>query len=207
YVIAELDDSYTKYWEASIEAEWQTERFYLNASYVYSHYYGNFDADNVASNSDANLFIGSSMLADGKGRQLWDGKDGDLSGDKPHVFKMFGYYTLDWEAQVGFYALYQSGDTWEKWDGTLYGYSSSTIRFAETAGSRRSSSHWQVDLNYTQDWQIAEAYTVKFQADVFNIFDNQTGYNMNPYASSDTFGEARSSYDPRRVQMSVSIEF
>jgi hypothetical protein len=207
YVIAELDDSYTKYWELSVEAEWQGERSYLNASYVYSHYYGNFDADNVSGDNDGNLFIGSSNLADGKGRQLWDGKDGDLSGDKPHIFKMFGYYTLDWDAQVGFYALYQSGDTWEAWDGSLYGYSSSTIRYAEKAGSRRSASHWQVDLNYTQDWNISDKYTVKFQADIFNIFDNQTGYNKDPYVSNETFGKARDLYDPRRVQLSASIEF
>ncbi len=120
---------------------------------------------------------------------------------------MFGYYTLDWEAQVGFYALYQSGSAWESWDGSLYGYSSPTIRYAEEAGSRREPSHWQVDLNYTQDWNVSETFTVKFQADIFNIFDNQTGYNMDPYVSNETFGEARSLINPRRVQLSASIEF
>ncbi len=206
YVIAELDDAYTKYWEMSIEAEWQTDRVYLNASYVYSHYYGNFDADSVSGASDGNLFIGSSNLADGRGRQLWDGKDGDLSGDKPHVFKMYGSYLLDWEANVGFYLLAQSGDAWEAWDGSLYGYSSSTIRFAEPAGTRRSDSHWQLDLNYTQDFMVDD-YVVKFQADLFNVFDNQTGRNLNPYVSSDTFGEPRSLYSQRRVQITASIEF
>lgn len=207
YVIAELDGAYTKYWELNFEAEWHGERTYLNASYVYSHYYGNFDADNVSGASDGNLFIGSSNLADGRGRQLWDGKKGNLSGDKPHVFKAYGYYTLDWEANVGAILLYQSGDAWEAWDGSLYGYSSSTIRFAETAGSRRSSNHWQMDLNYTQDFAISEKYTVKFQADLFNVFDKQTGRDPNPYVSSDTFGEARSLYSPRRLQLSASIEF
>ncbi len=207
YVIAELDDSYTKYWEVSLEAEWQGERSYLNISYVYNHYYGNFDADNVSGSNDANLFIGSSNLADGKGRQLWDGKDGELSGDKPHVFKAYGYYTLDWEANIGAYLLYQSGDAWEAWDGSLYGFSSSTIRFAEPAGTRRSPSHWQMDVNYTQDWVVSDQYVVKFQADIFNIFDNQTGRNPNPYVSSATFAEPRSLYSPRRVQLSASIEF
>ncbi len=207
YVIAELDDAYTKYWEFSVEAEWQGDRTYLNASYVYSHYYGNFDADRVSGTSDANRFIGSSSLADGRGRQLWDGKDGDLSGDKPHVFKAFGYYTLDWEANIGAYFVYQSGEAWERWDGSLYGYSSDTLRNAEKAGSRRSPSHWQVDLNYTQDFVISDKYVVKFQADVFNIFDNQTGYNMNPYASSENFGKPRNLYNPRRLQLTASIEF
>jgi len=207
YVIAELDGGYTKYYELNFEATYQTERYYLSASYAWSHYYGNFDQDNVSGNNDGNLFIGSSNLADGKGRQLWDGKNGKLLGDKPHVFKAYGYYTTDWEANIGAYLLYQSGDVWEKWDGTAYGYSSSTIRYAEHAGSRRSPSHWQLDLNYTQDFHINETYVVNFRADLFNVFDKQTGYRMDPYASSDTFGEARSHYNPRRLQLSARIAF
>ncbi len=207
YVIAELDGGFTEYTELSVEAIYQTARIYLNASYVWSHYYGNFDQDNVSGNNDSNLFIGSSNLADGKGRQLWDGKEGELLGDKPHVFKAYGYYTTDWEANIGAYLLYQSGDVWEKWDGSLYGYSSSTIRYAETAGSRRSPSHWQLDLNYTQNFHINETFVVNFRADLFNVFDNQTGYRMDPYASSETFGEARSFYNPRRLQLSAKIAF
>ena len=207
YVIAELDGGFTEYTELSIDATYQTDRIYLNASYVWSHYYGNFDQDNVSGNNDGNLFIGSSNLADGKGRQLWDGKEGELLGDKPHVFKAYGYYTTDWEANIGAYLLYQSGDVWEKWDGSVYGYSSSTIRYAEPAGSRRSPSHWQMDLNYTQNFQINETFVVNFRADLFNVFDNQTGYRMNPYADSETFGEARSHYNPRRLQLSARIAF
>lgn len=207
YVIAELDGGFTEYTELSVEATYQTDRIFLNASYVWSHYYGNFDQDNVSGDNDGNLFIGSSNLADGKGRQLWDGKEGELLGDKPHVFKAYGYYTTDWEANIGAYLLYQSGDVWEKWDGSEYGYSSSTIRYAETAGSRRSPSHWQLDMNYTQDFHINETFVVNFRADLFNVFDNQTGYSMNPYASSDTFGKARSHYNPRRLQLSARIAF
>ena len=45
YVIAELDDAFTKYWEVSLEAEYQGDRTYFNVSYVWSHYYGNYDQD------------------------------------------------------------------------------------------------------------------------------------------------------------------
>jgi len=207
YVIAELDGGFTKYYELSAEATYQTSRYYLNASYTWSHYYGNFDQDNVSGGNDNNLFIGSSNLADGKGRQLWDGKSGNLLGDKPHVFKAYGYYTTDWEANIGAYFIYQSGDVWEKWDGGVYGYSSDTIRYAEHAGSRRSPSHYQVDLNYTQDFVISGSYTLKFRADLFNVFNNQTGYSYNPYADSETFGEPRRLYNPRRLQLSAKIEF
>ena len=147
------------------------------------------------------------MLADGRGRQLWDGKYGRLLGDKPHIFKAYGYYTTDWEANIGAYLLMQSGDVWEKWDGSVYGYSSDTIRYAEHAGNRRSPMHWQVDLNYTQDYKISDNYTLKFRADLFNVFDRQTGYSYNPYVDSTTFGEPRRLFNPRRLQLSAKIEF
>ena len=207
YVIAELDGAYTKYYELNVEATYQTDRYYLNASYVWSNYFGNFDQDNVSGTVDANRFIGSSLLADGRGRQLWDGKDGKLLGNKPHVFKAYGYYTTDWEANVGAYFIYQSGDVWEKWDGSVYGYSSDTIRYAEPAGSRRSPSHWQVDLNYTQDFNLSDNYTLRFRADIFNLFDNQTGYSYDPYVDSDTFGQPRRLFSPRRLQLSAKIAF
>lgn len=207
FVIADLDDAYTKYWEFNLEAEYSGERYYLNASYVYSHYYGNFDADRISNDSDRNLFIGSSSLADGKGRYTWDMKDGDLSGDKPHVLKVFGYYTLNWEANIGAFFVYQSGQAWERWDGQIYEGRSDALRNGESAGSRRSDSHWQVDLNYTQDWVISETFTMKFQADVFNIFDNQTGYDLNQNGNSENFGTPTKLFSPRSVQLSASVEF
>ncbi|MEG3768227.1 TonB-dependent receptor [Alteromonas sp. 14N.309.X.WAT.G.H12] len=206
YVVAEVDGGQTKYWEWSTEAEWFGERTYLNASYTWSHYYGNFDQDNTTSGNDANTFIGSSYYGDGKGRMPWDNRYGNLIGDKPHKVKVFGYYTTDWDANIGAYFIFQSGEAWTAWDGTVYGYSSSTSRYAEPAGSRRGASHWQVDLNYTQDWNISD-YTLKFRADVFNVFNKQTGYNYDPYVSNETFGEPRSYYDPRRLQLSVTMQF
>ncbi|WP_237066492.1 carboxypeptidase regulatory-like domain-containing protein [Microbulbifer guangxiensis] len=207
YVIAELDDAYTKYWEFSMEASWEGERTYLNASYTRSRYSGNFDQDNTTYTNDANTFIGSSYVADGKGRQIWDNKEGTLAGDKPHLLKMFGRYTLDWNANVGAYLVYQSGQPWETWDGSIYGYSSGTNRYAEKAGSRRSPSHWQMDLSYTQNWNVYQDYTLKFRADLFNLFDNQTGFNIQPYAVAADYGEPRSYYAPRRVQLSVGMDF
>ena len=110
YVIAALDDAYTRYWEAAVELEWRAARGYLNASYVHSRYTGNFDQDNTSTNNDANLFIGSSNLADGYGRQLWDRKDGVLRGDRPHLLKAFGNIDAPWSGgSLGAFLVYQSG--------------------------------------------------------------------------------------------------
>ena len=209
YVIAELDGAYTRYWEAAFEVEWQGERGYLNASYVRSRYTGNFDQDNTSGVNDANRFIGSSSLADGYGRQLWDRKDGTLRGDRPHLLKVVGATTLPWRATLGAFGVYQSGQPWEAWDATAYGlpsYFSSTIRNAEPAGSRRSPSHWQIDLRYSQKLSLRERLDAVFRVDLFNVFDRQTGYNVNPYAQDAQFGLPRNRFDSRRLQLSFRIE-
>ena len=208
YVIAALDGAYTRYWEAAIELEWRGERSYVNASYVRSRYTGNFDQDNTSSYNDANLFIGSSNLADGYGRQLWDLKDGVLRGDRPHLVKAFGHLDLPWRGRLGAFLVYQSGQPWEGWDATAYGlpsYFSSTIRYAEKAGSRRSPSHWQLDLRYTHRLPLALGVEAEVRVDLFNVFDRQTGYNINPVVRDATFGLARSYFDPRRVQVAINF--
>ena len=193
----------------SFEGEWQYENFYLTGSYTWSQYKGNFDQDNTSSANDANRFIGSSNLADGRGRQLWNMKDGTLRGDRTHLFKFYGFYDLPWNAQTGFFALYQSGQPWETWDGSIYGYSSDTIRYAEKAGKRRSGTHIQLDLNYVQNFYLGsgDRYTIQLRADLFNAFNNQTGYNIQPSINSAGYGTPRNYYNPRRLQLMAKFLF
>ena len=209
YVIAQLDRSYTDYYEVSLEAEWSYDRFYLQGSYTWSDYTGNFDQDNATSNNDFNTFIGSSLLADGRGRQLWNFKDGTLRGERKHLIKFYGFYDLTWNATTGFYFLYQSGQPWETWDGSIYGYSSDTIRFAEPAGARRSEGHFQLDLNYTHNWNIGDSgrYAIQFRADMFNVFNKQTGYNIDPVIDNAGYGVPRDYYNPRRIQLMAKFLF
>lgn len=227
YVIAELDDAYTKYWEASFDAEWRGSKAYFKGSYVWSHYYGNFDQDNSTTENDDNIFIGSSFIADGVGRQLWNFREGDLRGDRRHQLKLYGFYNFDWNGSAGAYVIYQSGQPWEAWDVEIYrcleplgisgsdpacqisgtGSSSDTSRFAEPAGSRTTSSHFQVDLSYTQNFKIGQRYNIQLRADLYNVLDEQTGYNIQNKVNSANFGEPRDFYDPRRLQLAVKFQF
>ena len=43
--------------------------------------------------------------------------------------------------------------------------------------------------------------------DLFNVFNNQTPYNYDPAAHSSTFGQPRSYFDPRRVQLAARFQF
>lgn len=216
YVIAELDNSFTKFWEAGIETEWRGSRAFVSGSYVWSHYYGNMDQDNSAGTSllnDGNIFIGSSNIADGGGRQLWDFKEGDLRGDRRHKLKVYGYYTLPWKASVGAFAIYQSGQPWEEHNYRVYPASirgtstSDTNRYAEPAGSNTTAAHHQLDLNYTQDFPVGERFNIQARLDVFNVYDKQTGYNIQDNFNSANFGQPQTFYDPRRFQLSVRFEF
>ena len=54
------------------------ENYYFKGSYTWSHYYGTFDQDGSTGGNDANIFIGSSFISDGVGRQMWDFKNGNL---------------------------------------------------------------------------------------------------------------------------------
>jgi carboxypeptidase family protein len=211
YVIAELDGAYTKYWEASLEAEYNSDKLSITGSYVWSHYYGNFDQDNTTTSNDHQIFIGSSFIADGAGRQLWDFRDGNLRGDRRHMFKVYGSYQLDWDAHAGAFFVYQSGQPWEAWDVEVYrnltGSSSDTSRYAEPAGSRTTPTHWQLDLNYTQNFQVFEDQNIQLRVDVYNVFDKQTGYNIQNKVNSAGFGIPRDFYNPRRIQLLVKYQF
>jgi hypothetical protein len=212
YVIADLDGSFTKYLEGTLEAEWRGDKTLVRGSCTFSHYYGNFDQDNTTGAvNDMNTFIGSSNIADGAGRQLWNFKYGTLRGDRPYLVKIYGARQLPWNASAGLFFIAQSGQPWEAQSfepyRSLTTSTSDSNRFAEPAGSRRTASHWQVDLNYTQNFNLTARYAVQVAADVFNIFDQQTGYNIEPQAHNSAFGTPRSYFNPRRLQLAARFLF
>jgi Carboxypeptidase regulatory-like domain/TonB-dependent Receptor Plug Domain len=184
YVIANLDGAFTKYYEATFESEYRaTEKLNLGGSYTWSHYYGNFDQDNTTFNTanDQAIFIGSSNIGDGPGRQLWNFKYGDLRGDRRNQVKLNGTYQLPWQATTGAFFVWQSGQPYQLESVLPYRAfttsSSDTNRYAEPAGSRTSPSHHQFDWNYTQNIPLTHGLNLQLAADVFNVFNRQTGYN------------------------------
>ena len=243
YLIAELDGAFTKYYEASLESDWRGDKTFLRGSYTWSHYYGNFDQDATTAFNDANIFIGSSFVADGPGRQIWDRKYGDLHGDRRHLLKMYGSYSLPWNASLGGYAFYQSGQPYELWSwlpyraltGNQTGASRDSNRYAENAGSRRAPDHYQADLNYTQNIALTGDFRLQLVADIYNLFDKQTGYNFENRVDTLGFTDrtdvetipvpssipltpaqanlrlnapyARNFYDPRLFQIALRLQF
>ncbi len=247
YVIAVLDNAFNKYYEASFEAEYRDGKKFVRGSYVWSHYYGNMDQDNSSStDNDFATFIGSSNIADFAGRQVWNNHYGNLRGDRRHQLKLYGFYNLDWNASVGAYAIYQSGQPWETLNPDYYrcldpvaadrdancrvggtGSSSASYRFGScldpasggdgmgvcpyprevNAGEFTSDDHYQIDVNYTQNFAVGDRYNVQLTADVFNLLDKQTGYHIQADERSAGFGQPRSFFRPQRFQLAVRFEF
>jgi hypothetical protein len=231
YVIAELDGAFTNYYEATLESDWNSGNMFLRGSYTWSHYYGNFDQDSSAVINDAAVFIGSSNIGDGAGRQLWNNRYGDLRGDRRHMLKVFGTYQLAWHASVGAFFNYQSGQPYELWSFLPYNpelttSTSDTARLIEPAGRRHTPSHTNVDFNYTQNLGIPWGMNLQFVVDMFNALNQQTGYNyenrLGTLGSCNTsncldtgFSEqpsvnapfARNFYGPRRYQAAIRLQF
>jgi hypothetical protein len=213
YVITELDRAYTKYYEATVESEYRSSKLYVRASYTWSKYYGNFDQDNTSggASNDSNLFIGSSNIGDGAGRQLWNNKEGRLHGDRPHSLKIYSYYQLPWNGSIGAFALAQSGQPWEATSYEPYlaltTSTSDTNRYAEPAGSRRTAAWYQLDLNYTQNVPLKGHLKLQVVGDLYNVTNTQTAYNYTPGMHSPTFNQPQSFLSPRRFQLSARFQF
>lgn len=212
YVIAELDGAFTDYREATLEGDWKSPKgHFVNASLTYMRYYGNFDQNASTTFNDQNIFIGSSNIGDGPGRQLWDNKLGHLHGEVPYALKVWGAYMLPWQASAGAWITAQSGTPWEKWDYTIASNltpsTSDTNKYAEPAGTRRGPSHAQLDFTYTQRVGFLKRYSGQVEADVFNVFDSQTGFNINPNFHSAGFGQPQSYYAPRRLEVTLRFTF
>ena len=161
--------------------------------------------------NDNNIYIGSSYIADGGGRQVWNFREGDLAGDRRHMLKLYGFYQLPWNGTVGAFAIYQSGQPWETWDWTIYSeYSPSrndVSYYGEPAGNRKTDAHYQIDLSYTQNFPIGKAFNILLRGEVFNAADNQTGYNIQRRKNRSGFGEPMDWFDPRRFQLTVGFQF
>jgi hypothetical protein len=231
YVIAELDGAYTKYYEATVESDWNSGNLFLRGSYTWSHYYGNFDQDNTTVVNDASVFIGSSFIGDGAGRQVWNNRNGDLRGDRRNLLKVYGTYQLAWRASAGAFFNYQSGQPYELWSFLPYNpelttSTSDSSRYIEPAGRRHSPGHMNVDFNYTQNLPLPRGLNMQFVFDMFNALDEQTGYNyenrLGTLGSCNTnncintgFSEqpivnapfARNFYGPRRYQLALRLQF
>ena len=208
YVIAALDGAYSRYYEATLESEWRTQRgHFVRGSYTWSRYYGNMDQDNSSlTSNDSNIFIGSSNIADGAGRQLWDSKDGTLRGDRPHMFKVSATTRCHGRRRSA-RSRSRSQAALGRMERRAYRALSDEHRCNQSLRRARwhppHVQHHQLDLKHIQNFplrQLSSRANLQLVFDVYNVFDNQTAYNFQPSTINPAFNTPRSHFDPARFR-------
>jgi hypothetical protein len=189
----------------------------LDASYTLSKLDGNWDLDYSTA-----LFYASSYIGDGPGLFPTDlNRKGTLIGDRTHVAKLFGTYTLPTKTNVGGYLRFQSGRTWEaRGFDVVNGVS---LIYLEPAGSRRLSSWTNFDLSVSQNIPLGPV-NLNIGAILLNVFNTQPALTVNQeYCSSTSncstpavlnnpptnanFGRPTSYAPARRVQLTAVITY
>jgi hypothetical protein len=118
---------------------------------------------------------------------------------------------FSWNGSIGAFFTAQSGQPWETHSylpyASLTTSTSNTARYSEPAGSHRSPAHAQIDLNYTQELPFMQRFRAAAVFYLYNAFNSQTGYNIQPNFNSANYGLPDSFYDPRRLEMTVRLRF
>jgi hypothetical protein len=201
--------AYRKYRAATVELRRAySDNWTLDVSYTLSRLEGNWDLDYGTA-----LFYSSSYIEDGPGLYVTDpNRTGILSGDREHVAKVFATYELPTNTTVGAYFRYQSGRPWEgrEFD-PLYG---TDYQYGEPAGSRRTPSWTNLDLQITQRIPLAPVEFI-VGARIGNVFNSQPALSVDHDLYSDSgntvpnpnFGRATSIAPARRVTLVGSVSF
>ena len=166
-------DGFRRYRAATIQVRKVSgSNWTMDASYTLSRLDGNWDLDT----SGNAIFYSSSYIGDGVGLFPTDpNHEGLLQGDRTHIAKLFGTYTLPTKTIVGGYVRFQSGKPWEaRGFDTVNG---TTLLPIEPAGSRHLSSWTNVDLLVAQNIPIGPA-NVRVEARLLNAFNTQPALSI-----------------------------
>ena len=185
------------------------DKWTADLSYTLSRLDGNWDLDYATQ-----LFYSSSYLEDGPGILVEDQfRQGILEGDRTHVAKLFGSYTLPTNTIVGGYLRFQSGRPWQaqQYD-PVYGV---PYQYVEPAGSRRTSSWTNLDLLVAQSFPLGSFGSLRLEAQLLNVFNTQPALSVDKVlftTDSNTtpnpaFGQPLSYAPPRRVLLTGAFSF
>lgn len=170
--------------------------YYFNANYTYSRLFGNYSGL-ASSDEDGRTSPNVSRYFDqpfSAFTALGQPDNGRLPTDRPHVFKFYGAYTLDWNERLGFgpnnsteFSGFQtlSSGTPLTTRFTFQSYDSIVLNGRGDLG--RTEKYTQTDLGLRHKYRFAERFTMVFDLDVLNVFnesntlrvfDNISGFNF-----------------------------
>jgi len=186
------------------------DRWTADASYTLSELDGNWDLDYATQ-----LFYSSSYIQDGPGIRVQDQfRQGILEGDRTHVVKIFGTYSLPTNTVIGGYFRFQSGRPWQaqQYD-PVYDV---PYQYIEPAGSRRTSSWTNLDLLVAQNFPLGKWATFRLEGRLLNVFNTQPALSVDKVKFTDdgtnstpnpSFGHALTYAQPRRFIATGTLSF
>ncbi len=198
-----------------------SERTWLQASYAYSSLRGNYDGE-VSESYFAQTDPGTNYDFDFP--QLSHNAYGRLFLDRPHSFRLDGYYVAPFKLSVGLQAFLRSGAPLNKFGYFSAGYGPA-IQLVPKGYAGRLPSSW--DTNLTLAYPIAVGpVTATVQVYVFNLFNNQIPtardtawtdsqppdypaslFDPNQPQNNPEYGKISSRQEPRLVRAAVRISF
>jgi len=167
-------DAYRKYKTFTVELNRRMRNDWsANVSYAWSRLYGNYDQDY---SSNAAVFNTSSLINDGPGTFTADRfREGVLSQDRTHVFKVLATYMPQWfdGFSIGTYIRTQSGTPWQAM-GLSRGSSATYINYLEPAGTNRNPVWTNVDLLLRYDFRLGGPRRIGLEGRLLNVFNTET---------------------------------
>lgn len=184
-----------------LKKQW-SDRWSLTAMYTWSRLYGNWDLDYSPGTS---LFYSSSYIEDAPGLYIEDPlRYGYASGDRTHIFKLFGAWEPIDNLTLGTYLRAQSGRPWEARMKDYYG---NYYKYIEKAGSRRLDMWVNLDFQVSYSVPIAGNFKGIIEARIINMFDTQTVMGVDMRSDQLTFSNPTSYASPRKFALTFYVNF
>jgi hypothetical protein len=196
-------------------------RFWLQASYVYSSLRGNYDGG-VNESGYGQTSVGTNSDFDYPA--TWHNAYGALYLDRPHRFRMDGYWVAPWRLSIGLQFFAESGAPFNRlgFFNSAYG---SIVYLVPRGSAGRLPTLWEGNLTLAYPI-VAGPVTVTLQAYVFNLFNNQiatarderwskspphdfpaTIYDPNQIKNNDDYGSVIERAAPRSLRAAVRVSF
>ena len=172
-------------------------------TYLFSRLYGNYsgltssDENNRNSPSVNRFFDGQYNSFDHLGRPVL----GPLQTDRPHVFKIEGFYITPWRTSVGLYQFLESGTPQQTQ------MSEKGIPFYPFGRNSlgRTATYYQTNLLLQHDVAVSDRHRINVGLNIENLFDHDTVTRMHMTAYRDTFNVSdqaffSGTFDPLAMQ-------
>jgi hypothetical protein len=145
------------------------------ASYLFSRLWGNYSGlassdENGRTSPNVNRYYDNTVMSyDAGGKAVY----GPLQTDRPHIFKLQGVYDFKWGTLLGANWFIQSGIP----QSTSFRFSGFPVFPFGRNDLGRSPVMSQLDLNVTQEFRLPGHSRLQLQANVDNVFDQDTWTN------------------------------